>query len=250
MINSLLFFVTAKSIWTAPTQPRLSTKLRDFSMFQAQNRCLQSKMWTQANFYPVRSIPISSHVLVKVYLNAQQGREWTWNYWLMSIQRQREHARSLPGKAALIKVQLLLWLFKIKTLVIQMVFVSPSHAPALPPCPSVYTSSAITNPSWGQPRSWGLCPPAAKPSGLSLGIQEDKQQPNMYFMHYFMLRFSYLRPKGPKWHKSSHTRDWRGRLLPTAWKRSVASGPINLHQSIRLFALSIRRYSIKPSGTS
>lgn len=38
--------------------------------------------------------------------------------------------------------------------------------------------------------------------------------------------------------------------LPMARKHSAASSPINLNRSIRLFALSIRKYSIKPSGTS
>lgn len=207
-------------------------------------------MWTQANFYPVRPVLTSNCTY------------WSMSVWAFSWDEDEQDIifqcppkakspRDNPAREKTFELRSNYYpaLRKMKTPAIQAVSDGPSHAPAPPSCPSAYTSSALTNPCCGQ--TWHM----TSSSQTELVTQRKSTDPIGILCNFFWF---IIVPQGQNGTKCScrPAEQSQGQLgtvaeeLPMARKHSAASSPINLNRSIRLFALSIRKYSIKPSGTS
>lgn len=151
---------------------------------------------------------------------------------------QGEHTRTIPGKEPLIKVQSLM-----KTQVTETVPGDPSHPPALPSCPSAHTTCS---PLLQTQRSLELVPIPTRvlQQHDQARTQEDEHPPSRDFIPFVLPFISVLRGQnGSK--PSCRPRDDRNGGFLLTWLRSHKLKLIH-----RLFALSIQKYSIKPSGTS
>lgn len=211
-------------------------------------------MLAKQNVNPSKLLPSQAcshqqlHILVNVCLSVQLGWGWTRHYFSMSTQGEESTWQPCQGTFEL-RSDYYPALRKMKTPAIQAVSVGPSHAPAPPSCPSAYTSSALTNSCCGQ--TWHM----TSSSQTELVTQRKSTDPIGILCNFFWF---IIVPQGQNGTKCScrPAEQSQGQLgtvaeeLPMARKHSAASSPINLNRSIRLFALSIRKYSIKPSGTS
>lgn len=224
----------------AQIQPRLSTELRDFSMFQAQNRCLQSKMWTRAKFPPARSVLIG-HCTYGLMSEHSVGARRNTTFFIDP--HQGEHRRTVPGKDPLIKVQSLICTDEDEDLgdwgsSWGSFSSSSSSFSSVSPCNLL---SAIANPTL--PRAGAnpnMCPAAARPSQDPGGRASTRQE----FYPFFLPFTSVLKGQNGSKPSCGPRDDWNGGFL-LSWLQSHKLKLIH-----RLFALSIQKYSIKPSGTS